>query len=50
MRQYFVISLEYMASDKGYTEQELLDLLRQAIGNEYDTDWYSVGEIVAIDK
>jgi hypothetical protein len=43
--QTFEIVVEYRANDEGYNEEELLDLLRNAIGNEYDTVWHSVVKI-----
>jgi hypothetical protein len=45
MKQKFEVEVEYQADDKGYTEEELLHLLREALGNEYDNTWYSVKEI-----
>ncbi len=42
MKQTFEICVEYRANDKGYTAEELLALLRESLGNEYDTVWHSV--------
>jgi hypothetical protein len=45
MIQRFEIDFEYCADDRGYKEEELLELFKNALGNEYDIKWHKIKEI-----